>query len=109
MSNHSSDSHSTSGHGSVKSYLIGFVLSVILTGVPFWMVMTHTFANGPTYITIIILAVIQILVHMKYFLHLNFSEEGKWDTYAIMFAAVIIIMVVGLSTWLMYAANAMMM
>lgn len=106
MSAHSSDA----SHGSsVKSYIVGFILSVILTGIPFWMVMTHTFSKETTYISIVIMAVIQILVHLKYFLHLNFSEEGKWDTFAIMFAGLIIVMVVALSTWLMYAANAMMM
>lgn len=108
MSDHSSEAH-TSGHGSVKSYVTGFLLSVILTAIPFWMVMTETFDKGPTYIAIIALAIVQIFVHMKYFLHLNFSEEGKLDTYSIMFAAVIIVMVVGLSVWIIYASNAMMM
>ena len=106
MSDHSSEAHS---HGSVKSYLVGFIWSVILTGIPFWMVMTEAFDKGPTYITIIVLAIIQIFVHLKYFLHLNFSEQGKLDTYSFIFSAVIIVMVVGLSVWIIYASNAMMM
>ncbi|MBJ7536309.1 cytochrome o ubiquinol oxidase subunit IV [Marinomonas transparens] len=106
MSDHSSEANS---HGSVKSYLTGFIWSVILTGIPFWMVMTEAFDKGPTYITIVILAVIQIFVHLKYFLHLNFSEQGKLDTYSFIFAAVIIVMVVALSVWIIYASNAMMM
>jgi len=106
MSDHSSEAHS---HGSVKSYIVGFIWSVILTGIPFWMVMTEAFDRGPTYITIIVLAVIQIFVHLKYFLHLNFSEQGKLDTYSFIFSAVIIVMVVALSVWIIYASNAMMM
>ncbi len=106
MSSYSSE---TNSHGNYSSYVKGLILSVILTVIPFWMVMTHTFNKKITYITIIVLAIIQIFVHMKYFLHLNFSEQGKLDTFAIIFAALIVIMVVGLSTWLMYAANAMMM
>jgi cytochrome o ubiquinol oxidase operon protein cyoD len=106
MSDHSSEAHS---HGSVKSYIVGFIWSVILTGIPFWMVMTEAFDKGPTYITIIVLAVIQIFVHLKYFLHLNFSEQGKLDTYSFIFSAVIIVMVVALSVWIIYASNAMMM
>jgi len=74
MSDHSSEANL---HGSVKSYLTGFVLSVILTGIPFWMVMTEAFDKGPTYITIVLLAVVQIFVHLKYFLHLNFSDQGQ--------------------------------
>jgi|TARA_R110000764_G_scaffold47938_4_gene106728 cytochrome o ubiquinol oxidase operon protein cyoD len=106
MSDHSSEANS---HGSVKSYLTGFVLSVILTAIPFWMVMTEAFDKGPTYITIVLLAVVQIFVHLKYFLHLNMSEQGKLDTYSFIFAAVIIVMVVALSVWIIYASNAMMM
>ncbi|MCW8356934.1 cytochrome o ubiquinol oxidase subunit IV [Marinomonas pontica] len=106
MSDHSSEAHS---HGSVKSYLTGFIWSVILTGIPFWMVMTEAFDKGPTYITIVVLAVIQIFVHLKYFLHLDFSEQGKLDTYSFIFSAVIIVMVVALSVWIIYASNAMMM
>ncbi|REG83810.1 cytochrome o ubiquinol oxidase subunit IV [Marinomonas pollencensis] len=106
MSGHSSEANT---HGSVKSYLTGFVLSVILTAIPFWMVMTEAFDKGPTYITIIVLAIVQIFVHLKYFLHLNFSEQGKLDTYSFIFAAVIIVMVVALSVWIIYASNAMMM
>ncbi|RBO86188.1 cytochrome o ubiquinol oxidase subunit IV [Marinomonas aquiplantarum] len=106
MSDHSSEAHS---HGSVKSYVIGFVWSVILTGIPFWMVMTEAFDKGPTYIAIVVLAIIQIFVHLKYFLHLDFSEQGKLDTYSFIFSAVIIIMVVALSVWIIYASNAMMM
>ncbi|AEF53140.1 cytochrome o ubiquinol oxidase subunit IV [Marinomonas posidonica] len=106
MSDHSSEAHS---HGSVKSYLTGFIWSVILTGIPFWMVMTEAFDKGPTYITIVVLAVIQIFVHLKYFLHLDFSDQGKLDTYSFIFSAVIIVMVVALSVWIIYASNAMMM
>jgi cytochrome o ubiquinol oxidase operon protein cyoD len=106
MSDHSSEAHS---HGSVKSYIIGFIWSVILTGIPFWMVMTEAFDKGPTYITIVLLAVVQIFVHLKYFLHLDFSEQGKLDTYSFIFAAVVIVMVVALSVWIIYASNAMMM
>lgn len=106
MSDHSSEANS---HGSVKSYLTGFIWSVILTGIPFWMVMTEAFDKGPTYITIVLLAIVQIFVHLKYFLHLNFSEQGKLDTYSFIFAAVIIVMVVALSVWIIYASNAMMM
>ena len=36
---HSTD-HSGASHGSVKTYMTGFILSIILTVIPFWMVMT---------------------------------------------------------------------
>ncbi|WP_204313385.1 cytochrome o ubiquinol oxidase subunit IV, partial [Klebsiella michiganensis] len=56
------------GHGSLKGYLIGFGLSVVLTAVPFWLVMTGTLGNAQaTALVITALAVVQIVVHMVFF------------------------------------------
>ena len=100
-----------SEHGSVKSYLIGFVLSVILTAIPFWAVMSGALASHTTtLLTIVVTAIVQIWVHLKYFLHLNFiTDEGKANTLSFLFSAIIIVMVVGLSVWIIYESNAMMM
>ncbi len=97
-------------HGSVKTYLIGFVLSVILTAIPFYVVISGDFSKATTLWSIVILAVVQIWVHLKYFLHLNFiTESGRANSFSFLFSALIIIMVVGLSVWIIYASNAMMM
>lgn len=96
-------------HGSVKSYLTGFVLSVVLTVIPFWIVMTGNVSKATTFYSVIALAVVQIVVHLKYFLHLDFSIRGRLNTFAFLFTALIIVMVVGLSIWIIYSANAMMM
>ena len=96
-------------HGSVKSYLIGFMLSVLLTGIPFWAVMTHHFDKSITLAIVLVLAIVQIVVHLKYFLHLDFSTEGRLSTFSFLFTAMIIVMVVGLSVWIIFSANAMMM
>ncbi len=107
MSDHASNHES---HGDVKSYVIGFVLSVILTVIPFWVVMEGDMSKGATMWTIVIAAIVQIWVHLKYFLHLNFvTEEGKLSTLSFIFSAIIIVMVVGLSVWIIYESNAMMM
>ncbi|WP_394391109.1 cytochrome o ubiquinol oxidase subunit IV [Shewanella woodyi] len=94
---------------SVKSYLMGFVLSVVLTAIPFWAVITHHFDKPVTLGLVLVTAVIQIVVHLKYFLHLDFSKEGKLNTFSFLFTALIIVMVVGLSVWIIYAANDLMM
>ncbi|KEA64649.1 Cytochrome O ubiquinol oxidase subunit IV [Marinobacterium lacunae] len=106
-SNH--DAHGSGYHGSVKSYLIGFVLSVILTVVPFGMVMVGGFDPKLIFWSISLLAVVQIIVHLKYFLHLDFSVEGRPNTFTFLFTGLVIVMVVGLSLWIIYASNDMMM
>ena len=35
----------TAGHGSFRDYMTGFVLSVILTAIPFWLVMSGVIEN----------------------------------------------------------------
>lgn len=97
-------------HGSVKSYLIGFFLSVVLTVIPFILVIQGDFSKVTTLWSVIILGLVQIWVHLKYFLHLNFvTDEGRANTFSFLFSALIIFMVVGLSIWIIYESNAMMM
>jgi cytochrome o ubiquinol oxidase subunit IV len=110
---HGHDAHAhgeMEGHGTRKSYLIGFLLSVVLTAIPFWLVMTGVLQDTRvTAILIIALAVVQILVHTVYFLHVNTRSEGGWTLLAYAFAAVIILIVIAGSLWIMYHLNTNMM
>ncbi|MFG0833670.1 cytochrome o ubiquinol oxidase subunit IV [Aeromonas bivalvium] len=108
MSTHSVDNHGAS-HGSAKSYLIGFVLSVILTAIPFWLVMEGTASHGVILGAVVATAVVQIFVHLAYFLHMNTSSEERWNLVALVFTVLIIAIVVGGSLWIMYNLNINMM
>ena len=100
----------TQGHGSFKGYMTGFILSVILTAVPFWLVMGHVFASpGWTAATILFLAAVQIFVHMVYFLHMNTRSEGGWSMMALVFTLVMVIITLAGSIWVMYHLNLNMM
>jgi cytochrome o ubiquinol oxidase subunit IV len=118
---HPTQSHSAHGadhhdhgmgedHGTLRSYLTGFVLAVILTIIPFWLVMGHVIADHRITILIILgLAAVQIVVHMIYFLHLNTHSESGWNMMALIFTAVLVVIVLGASIWVMYNENANMM
>lgn len=96
-------------HGSVKSYVIGFVLAVILTVIPFKMVMDGSAAPSTILVVILALAVVQILVHMVYFLHLDRSSEQRWNVIVLAFTALILLIVVAGSLWIMHNMNVNMM
>lgn len=96
-------------HGSLRTYLIGFALSVILTAVPFWLVMTGVLTPQVTAITIVAFAVAQILVHTVCFLHVNTRSEGGWTLMAYAFAAVIVLIAIAGSLWIMHHLSANMM
>ena len=97
------------GHGTRKTYLIGFLLSVVLTAIPFWLVMTGSLDSQTTAIIIIAFAVIQIVVHTICFLHVNTRAEGGWTLMAYVFTAVIVLIVIAGSLWIMYHLNTNMM
>ena len=97
------------GHGTRKGYLTGFGLSVVLTAIPFWLVMTRTLTTQATALIILIFAAVQMVVHMVYFLHMNRRAEGGWSIMALIFTVVIVIIAFSGSLWVMYHMNANMM
>ncbi|MYM71790.1 cytochrome o ubiquinol oxidase subunit IV [Duganella sp. FT134W] len=108
---HGHDDHEGDGHhGSLKDYAIGFILSVILTAIPFYLVMTKAFdKSSTTAIVILGFAAIQVIVHMVYFLHMNGKAEGGWSMLATLFTLVLLVIVLAGSIWVMYHMNLNMM
>lgn len=101
------DGHS---HGTRRSYLIGFALSVVLTAIPFWLVMADVIADTTiATLTIMAFGVMQILVHMIYFLHMNTKSEGGWTMMAAIFTIIVIVIALSGSIWVMYHLNTNMM
>ena len=96
-------------HGSMKDYTIGFVLAVILTAIPFWLVMTHQLPPGTTRFVIVGFAAVQFVVHMVYFLHMNSKSEGGWNMMAMLLTIILLFIVLSGSIWVMYHMNANMM
>jgi len=97
-------------HASVKSYMIGFVLSIILTAVPFGLVMdqTHGFSASTILAAILVFAVVQVFVHVVYFLHMDRSAEQRWNVVAFAFTVMILVIVVSGSVWIMHNATSNM-
>lgn len=103
---HHADGHD---HGAYRSYLIGFAMSVVLTAIPFWLVMAGVLAPQLTGLIITAFAVVQIVVHMIFFLHMNHRSEGGWNMLALIFTLVIVVIAVAGSVWVMYHLNTNMM
>lgn len=97
-------------HGTFKGYMTGFILSVILTAIPFWLVMGDVLPSKQATVFIIMgFAVVQILVHMIYFLHMNTSSEGGWNMLALIFTLVLVVITLAGSLWVMFNMNDNMM
>ena len=107
---HDHDDHVEAAHGTMRDYVTGFVLSVILTAIPFWLVMNGVIASaGMTAAVILGFAAVQIVVHMVYFLHMNARSEGGWNMLALIFTVVLVVIVLSGSLWVMHHLNTNMM
>lgn len=104
-----SNASSGASHGSVKTYMTGFILSIILTVIPFWMVMTGAASPAVILGTILAMAVVQILVHLVCFLHMNTKSDEGWNITAFVFTVLIIAILVVGSIWIMWNLNYNMM
>jgi cytochrome o ubiquinol oxidase operon protein cyoD len=106
---HHDHGHDTGSHGSLKDYSIGFILSVILTAIPFWLVMAKVLPPGTTGIVLLAFAAVQVVVHMIYFLHMNTKNEHGWSMMATIFTVIVLVIMMAGSIWVMYHMNANMM
>lgn len=97
-------------HATVKGYAIGFGLSVLLTAIPFWLVMGRVLASPQTTAWVILgFAAVQMVVHMVYFLHMNAKVEGGWSLLALGFTVILVAILLAGSIWVMYHLNTNMM
>ena len=104
------DDHGGASHSTFKGYMTGFVLAVILTAIPFWLVMGKVFpSSSTTAFVIVAIAAVQVVVHMIYFLHMNPRSEGGWSLLALGFTVVVLFIMLAGSIWVMYHLNANMM
>ena len=112
MSTHAAEHHDDDApnHGSRKTYLIGFALSVVLTAIPFWLVMAGLIESKQvTAFLVIAFALVQIVVHMVYFLHMDTKSEGGWTFMALLFTVILIVIALSGSLWVMFHLTTNMM
>lgn len=88
-------------HGSLSSYIIGFVLSIALTLAAYFTV-TENLVSGWTLMFILIeLAVVQLMVQLFLFLHLGRENRPWWNLQMFLFAVLVVGIVVIGSIWIM--------
>jgi cytochrome o ubiquinol oxidase subunit IV len=111
---HAANSHAHGGseveHGTRSGQLIGFGASVVLTAIPFWLVMTGVLVDKQlTALVIMALAAVQVVVHMVYFLHMNTRSEGGWTMMALIFTIIMVVIALTGSLWVMHHLTTNMM
>jgi len=108
---HGHDGHDAhENQSTLKGYATGFLLSLVLTAIPFALVMGKVFADSTTTALVILgFGAVQMIVHMIYFLHMNTKSEGGWSMLALIFTAVLVVITLSGSVWVLYHLNQNMM
>lgn len=101
--------HRGGAHGTLTSYLVGFVLCLILTGLSFGTVMGGWVPHDRILGVISGLAVVQLLLQLVVFLHLGTAPEQRNHTVIGVLSLLLIATIIIGSLWVMHNANVNMM
>ncbi len=96
-------------HGTFKGYATGFVLSIILTAVPFGLVMNGSLPRTAIMVGIFLAALVQVGVHLHYFLHLDTSRGERGNVLSLLFTGLIMLIFIVGTVWIMYNLRVRMM
>jgi len=92
-------------HGSLFTYISGFILSVGLTLVAYFAV-ADQWLSGTGLITFIVsLAVVQLIVQLFFFLHLGSESKPRWNLTIFLFMLLVVVIIVFGSIWVMNHLN----
>jgi cytochrome o ubiquinol oxidase operon protein cyoD len=93
----------------ITSAFIGFGMALALTVIPFALTATKALSMTDTLIIIAVLAVIQIAVHLRYFLRIGLHPSSSENLLAFTFAAILIVIMIGGTLWIMFDLHCRMM
>lgn len=86
---------SNSEQGSIKSYVIGFLLSLVFTFIPYYLVVNQKITGSLLLATILGFGVLQMLVQIFFFLHLGRGPKPLYNVVFFVSTVGIILVVVG--------------
>jgi cytochrome o ubiquinol oxidase operon protein cyoD len=99
--------HSPLAHATIRTYVVGYVLSLVCTLSAFGLMQLHE-ATGHLFPThpelwsaFVILAIVQLIVQVILFLHLGKGSSARWNIIVLSFAAFIVFALVGGTLWIM--------
>lgn len=90
----------------IKPYIIGFILSIVLTLAAFYIVNQHVSANLFSYevvvAIILCLAMAQLFVQLFFFLHMGREKGPRWNLFVFVTFSGMILLIVMASLWIMH-------
>lgn len=79
----------------VQKYLIGFIYALVLTCLAFGLIYFRAITGQGGFYVILLLGLIQVVVHFRYFLHIDLKRNARPDLLLLLFSCLIITLMVG--------------
>ena len=89
----------------VLAYCKGYFLAIILTVIPFAVVAKSSLAANTIWLIVASCGLVQLIVHFRYFLHIDLTRQKREDLHLILFSFLLLsIMVLG-TIWIMHSLS----
>ena len=92
----------------LRTYILGFASSLLLTLIAFGLIEWHILSQHeyPPHSVLIpvfvLLALIQLVVQLVFFLHVGKEHGPRWNLTALSFALIVVCILVGGTLWIMH-------
>jgi len=81
--------------GETRSVILGYGLALLLTLLAFGLVLLHLLTGRQAFYTVLGLGFVQMVVHLRFFLHVDLNRSARADLQLILFSTLIIALMVG--------------
>jgi cytochrome o ubiquinol oxidase operon protein cyoD len=95
-------------HGTAKNYVIGFILSLVFTLIPYYLIVQKSYSETALLVAILAFAFIQLIIQAMFFLHLGRKPSPEFHTYFLIATIGAVMVVIGGSIWIMHHLNSHM-
>lgn len=93
----------------LRSYLIGAMLAAILCATAFAGVALSDLSRSTLLWIIASTAIVQIIVHFRFFLHIDLARSRRDDLQLILFSTLIVVLMAGGTIWILWNLHTRMM
>lgn len=92
-------------YGTLKAYLIGFVLSILLNLAAYFLAARHLFSGIALDSSLAVLGIVQAIVQLVFFLHMLKEPRPRWNLIIFYFMLMVLAIIVFGSIWIMDNLN----
>ena len=102
---HSTTSPHEINPSSMRTYVTGFILAILLTNAAFVLVASKSLNGWGLAAALSVLAIAQLWVQLRFFLHLGRESKPRWNLLMFLFAVMVVVILVFGSLWIMNNLN----